>query len=105
MARLLEVTAVKSQPLYDLDCGLSYWKRSALTVRKHFELNVVLTKRNNYIMNDDIVHGNFYFKKKLLLAWLEFEIVINIRVCKVVLQQHIEIRYRLIDNKDLFKVF
>jgi hypothetical protein len=56
-------------------------------------------------MNDDIVHGNFYFKKKLLLAWLEFEIVINIRVCKVVLQQHIEIRYRLIDNKDLFKVF
>ena len=53
-------------------------------------------------MNDDIVHGNFYFKKKLLLAWVEFEIVINIRVCKVVLQQHIEIRYRLIDNTNTF---
>ena len=66
---------------------LSYWRRSELTVRKHFEINKhgVFAKRNKYIMNDDIVHDNFYFKKKLLLAWLEFEIVINTRVCKVVL--------------------
>ena len=51
-------------------------------VRKHFEINKygVFTKLNKYIVNDYIVHGNFYFKKKLLLAWLEFEIVINIRV-------------------------
>jgi hypothetical protein len=45
--------------------------------RKHFEINKygVFTKLNNYIMNDYIVHGNYYFKKKLLFAWLEFEIV------------------------------